>query len=150
MNNTGAKVRKVFMSAAFCFATVSVAGCGVGDVQFEGKIFDAVGLNQKASRETPKLAERQPLVLPPSAERLPQPGAEGQSHHEAALSTAIRDPEAEAKKSEDIKEAEQKAFCDKHYDHQRAMADPHMQDIRGPHGSCRKSILDAVNINSGN
>ena len=53
---------------------ISLGGCSAGDVQFEGKIFDAVGLSgQQARSADPKVRERAPLVLPPKAE-LPPPG----------------------------------------------------------------------------
>ena len=55
-------------------AVTLLGGCGFGDVQFEGKVFDAVGLSgQQARREDPKVKARAPLVLPPDA-KLPEPG----------------------------------------------------------------------------
>ncbi len=55
--------------------TLNLSGCGAGDVQFEGKIFEAVGLDGSLTgkRPDPKVAERSPLVLPPAAD-LPEPG----------------------------------------------------------------------------
>ncbi|MCK9910487.1 hypothetical protein MXD81_15180, partial [Microbacteriaceae bacterium K1510] len=48
--------------------TLALAACGTDDIQFNGGIFDAVGLsdNSKAKSGDPKLAERAPLVVPPT------------------------------------------------------------------------------------
>jgi hypothetical protein len=58
--------------AAIFAATLALAGCG--GVQFEGKVFDAVGLSGERQEADPKLAERPPLLLPPNTKALPQPG----------------------------------------------------------------------------
>ncbi len=56
--------------------TGPLGGCGFGanDIQFEGKVFDMIGMDKltKAAPE-PKLNERAPIVLPPEA-KLPEPG----------------------------------------------------------------------------
>ena len=57
-------------------ASLLLGGCG-GGVQFEGKIFEAMGLNQEPEREEQVLKERAPLIVPPKRE-LPPPGAREQ------------------------------------------------------------------------
>lgn len=43
-----------------------VAGCSGQDIQFEGKVFDAMGISGPAARpKDKKMAERAPLVMPP-------------------------------------------------------------------------------------
>ncbi|MHA1180175.1 MAG: hypothetical protein ACTSSR_05600, partial [Alphaproteobacteria bacterium] len=57
------------------------------DVQFNGGLFDMVGLSDAAKANNgsgPTVAVRAPLVVPPSLDRLPQPGSE-----EAAENTEI-------------------------------------------------------------
>jgi hypothetical protein len=53
-------------------ATLALAGCG--GIQFEGKVFDAVGLSGDRQEADPKMGERPPLLLPPNTKALPQPG----------------------------------------------------------------------------
>lgn len=56
-------------------ATLLLAGCSGGGVEFEGKIFDMVGLSDLGKpRKDPKVTTRAPLVVPP-APKLPEPGA---------------------------------------------------------------------------
>ncbi|HEY8248058.1 MAG TPA: hypothetical protein VIG38_12355, partial [Hyphomicrobium sp.] len=65
--------RSVLPVLAACL-TVGIAGCGTDDIQFNGGVFDAIGLNDAKKSGDPKLAERAPLVVPPSLDRLPAPG----------------------------------------------------------------------------
>lgn len=63
--------------AAAVTGALALTGCASGDVELNGKIFDALGISaaaQKPAREA-KVAARPPLVLPPSTERLPDPNA---------------------------------------------------------------------------
>ena len=56
-------------------------GCADG-IDLNGKVFDWMGVSpaaMEASRREPKMAERAPLVLPPDANRLPEPGSEAQT-----------------------------------------------------------------------
>jgi hypothetical protein len=62
---------------------LALAGCG--GIQFEGKVFDAVGLSGDRQEADPKLAERPPLLLPPNTKALPQPG------NRVAVATARED-----------------------------------------------------------
>ncbi len=57
-------------------ALLGLTGCGGFDgVDFNGKVFDAVGLTGAVGkRAEPKTEARAPLVLPPASERLPAPG----------------------------------------------------------------------------
>jgi len=58
-------------------AGVVLGGCADG-VELNGKVFDFLGVSPaalEASRREPKLAERAPLVMPPDAKRLPDPGS---------------------------------------------------------------------------
>ena len=82
---------------------LGVAGCGTDDIQFNGGIFDAVGLNDAKKTSDPKLAERAPLVVPPSLDRLPAPGEAPQPTQIAD----IKDPDAEKHKSREEMEKAQ-------------------------------------------
>jgi hypothetical protein len=64
-------------------AALALAGCG--GVEFQGKVFDYVGLSGDRQEPDVKMAERPPLVLPPDTKALPQPGSG------AAVATARQD-----------------------------------------------------------
>jgi len=58
-------------------ASLLLGGCADG-IELNGKVFDLLGVSpaaMEASRREPKLAERAPLVMPPDANRLPDPGS---------------------------------------------------------------------------
>ena len=75
---------------------LGVAGCSMDDVQFNGGIFDMVGLSDSAKAKTstgdPKLAARPPLVVPPTLDHLPPPGDATASIPDPKLA-AIHDPD---------------------------------------------------------
>jgi hypothetical protein len=54
-------------------ATLALAGCG--GVEFQGKIFDAVGLSGDRQQPDVRMAERPPLLMPPNPTALPAPGS---------------------------------------------------------------------------
>src|SRR5215510_9057765 len=69
--------RKQLLAALGSAATLALSGCADG-VELNGKVFDFLGVSPaalEASRREPKLAERAPLVMPPNANRLPDPGS---------------------------------------------------------------------------
>ena len=59
--------------AAALGATLALAGCG--GVEFQGKIFDAVGLSGDRQEADVRMAERPPLLMPPNPTALPAPGS---------------------------------------------------------------------------
>lgn len=121
---------------------VALAGCSGDDVAFEGKIFDAVGMNQKTSKAEPKMVDRAPLVMPPNPSRVPEPGLppEGQSADVAALA----DPDVQAKVSKSDLERQQAEYCKKNYELPKAHGDETTAELAvGPLGSCRPSALTA-------
>jgi hypothetical protein len=64
-------------AAAFFGSVLTLAGCADG-VELNGKVFDWMGVSPAAmesQRREPKMSERAPLVLPPDANRLPEPGS---------------------------------------------------------------------------
>src|SRR6185437_2020124 len=73
-------LKSIIKAALFVLLGASLAmvsGCGVDDVQLNGKVFDMVGLNGSGAKSgEPKLAVRQPLVVPPGLDSLPPPGSE--------------------------------------------------------------------------
>jgi hypothetical protein len=119
---------------------LGMAGCGSDDIQLNGGIFDAIGLNDAKPKGDPKMAERAPLVVPPSLDRLPAPG-EAQAPPQIA---GIKDPDAEKAVSRAEMEAKQAEYCRKNYDDPMARGDESIASVEGPLGPCRKSVLTAI------
>lgn len=129
--------------ASAAFAALLLAGCSAGDVEFNGKAFDAIGatgLLGKASGQA-KLAERQPLIVPPSTDKLPQPGS---GPVEEPAVAEIQDPDKAKIVSASDMERKQAEFCKANYEPAKARGDATADHIVGPTGPCRKSILDAM------
>jgi hypothetical protein len=124
---------------AACCAGLIVAGCSMDDVELNGGIFDAVGLNDAKKTSDPKLAERAPLVVPPSLDRLPAPG-EAPAPSQIA---GINDPDAAKQKSREELEKQQAEFCEKNYDAAIRRGEEAAM-VEGPMGPCRKSVLTAI------
>lgn len=125
-----------------CLA-LALAGCSGDDVELNGGIFDAVGIgsNSPKSNSNPKLAERAPLIVPPTLDRLPAPSDAPPAQAEIA---GINDPDAAKAKSREQLEAQQAEFCRKNYDDVKARGDDSAESVVGPLGPCRKSVLTAI------
>lgn len=128
--------------AAIGACALALAGCSADDVEFNGKIFDAVGLNQKTKSAEPKMVARAPLVMPPNPERVPEPGLppEGQSADVAALA----DPDKVAKTNKAELERQQAEYCKQNYELAKAHGDNNADLATGPLGPCRGSVIGAI------
>jgi hypothetical protein len=114
------------------------------DVQFNGGLFDAVGLSDSAKTKSgdPKLAERAPLVVPPTLDKLPPPG---EAAPEAPQIAGIQDPDAMKQLSEEELARRQAEFCEVNYEQALRRGDEATAlNAVGPLGPCRKSVLSAV------
>ena len=93
--------RAALLAVGFA-AMLALGGCG--GIEFQGKVFDYVGLSGDRQQPDPRLAERPPLLLPPDTKALPQPGSG------VAVATAREDwpqnPELVQKEIVKAKEAE--------------------------------------------
>jgi len=124
--------------------SLSLGGCGgVDGVQFEGKVFEAVGLSGDAfsKRPEPKTQPRAPLVLPPDTKRLPEPGSAPQTV--AADQQWPVDVDAKRAASADALKAAQKKYCEDGNWKDKA----HRKEIeaaQGPAGSCHGSAFDIL------
>jgi len=139
----------VWPALAACLA-LGVAGCSSDDIQFNGGIFDAVGLSDaaKAKSKEAKVAERPGLVVPPSLDRLPPPG---EAAPESPQVAAIKDPDAMKKLSQEELQRQQAEYCKVNYEQAMARGDEATAlNAVGPLGQCRPSVLTAIKkINSG-
>jgi hypothetical protein len=115
------------------------------EVQFNGGVFDAMGLSDsaraKSSSGDPKLAERAPLVVPPNLGNLPKPGEE---QTPAPALAAIKDPDAVKQASKEESERQQAAYCKEHYEDPKMRGDDSVDSVEGPLGPCRPSVLGAI------
>jgi hypothetical protein len=126
--------RTVLAYAAFGVAVLALAGCD--SLALEGKVFDWIGISGSAldeNRRDPKMAERAPLVVPPSVTRLPEPGSGKTGGDDIA---ALNDPEQKKQAAAKERERLHLAYCrgeiqwkDKAFDASNAAS-------RSPYGPC--------------
>ena len=117
---------------------VTLAGCEMGDLQLNGKVFDALGVNTSSvDRKAPELKQRAGIVVPPDLSSLPEPGS-GQTQQ---ADLPVQDYDRSRTTTKADLERQQKEYCDKHYDMARAMGNQDYAIVEGPMGRCQKSIL---------
>jgi hypothetical protein len=133
----------IWPALAVCL-TLGVAGCGSDDIQFNGGIFDAVGLSDSARAKSTdaKVAERPGLVVPPSLDRLPPPGEAAPQSDQLAT---LKDPDAMKKVTHAELERQQAEYCKVNYEQAKARGDDATaSNAEGPLGPCRPSVLTAI------
>jgi len=137
--------RGVILAVPLCLA-LGAGGCSMEDVQFNGGIFDAMGLSDSAKAKLkhgePQIAERAPLVVPPSLERLPAPGEQPASQDQKLA--AIQDPDEVKKVSKEELERKQAEYCKVHYEDAKTRGDETAVNAEGPLGPCRPSVLTGI------
>lgn len=126
---------------------LSIAGCSADDVELNGKLFDAVGLNNNTKSAEPKLAARAPLVMPPNLDRVPEPGTPPEAV--AGEVAALNDPDNKQSVSREVLERQQAEYCKTHYELAKAHGDNDADQATGPLGPCRGSVLSAIKSFSG-
>lgn len=99
--------RRALCLAIAAVSTLALGGCG--GIEFQGRVFDYMGLSGDRQQADVRMSERPPLLLPPNTKTLPPPGSG------VAVATARADwptnPEvvskdiAAAKKAEEAKKA---------------------------------------------
>jgi hypothetical protein len=131
-------------TAMLLVAAMALGGCGgVDGIDLNGKVFDLMGISSSAlanaSQNDPQLAARAPLVLPPNANRLPQPGSEQRQDQIVGLDDIEQRKVAEAKERERL----HLAYC--HGDMSWKETALNKEDInlpRSPYGPCPSLIGD--------
>lgn len=142
VNSVLAAVRRPLV-AVVCVVSAALSGCAPGDIAFEGKVFQALGsaIGAGDSEKEVKLAQRQGLVLPPAADRLPAPGENAVPDGQIA---DIRDHDRKKVVDNSKLAAAQKEFCHKNYELPKQRGDQTVDDVKGPAGPCRPSVLNAL------
>lgn len=127
-------------------AVLPLAGCG--EVQLNGKIFDAVGglVGSGGANQEARIAPRSGLVVPPGLENLPQPGTAAVP--DGALAD-IQDHDRRKGADKTALEAKQREYCKVNYEQAKQRGDQGADAATGPLGLCRPSAMGLVNtINS--
>ena len=108
-------IAKSALLAVLAVALPGLAGCSMDDIQLNGKVFDAMGMNTTGSVKSgdPKMAVRQPLVVPPGLDSLPPPGS---GKDDQPTLAEIQDPDHKLKVSKAELEKQQAEYCKVHYD----------------------------------
>jgi hypothetical protein len=96
--------RALALAAAFACA-VALSGCG--GVEFQGKVFDYMGISGDRKEADVRMSERPPLVLPPNLKALPPPGSG------TAVATARQDWPENPERAQKRIASEQQAVKDK-------------------------------------
>lgn len=130
--------------SAACGLALSLAACAPGEVELQGKIFDAIGVagSQQGGGRNVKLADRAPLVVPPDTSRLPAPGETGSTDGGDVLA-AIDDPDRKKIRTKAELEKAQVEYCRVNYELPKARGDSSADSATGPLGPCRPSAFSA-------
>jgi hypothetical protein len=122
--------------ALLCALGLSACG-GVEGVSLEGKVFDLMGISGSALEgrtSEPKLADRAPLVVPPSTAKLPEPGSGKTTSEDVA---ALADPEQRKKTAAADRERLHLAYCRGEIQWKERALDPNAVGAnRSPYGPC--------------
>lgn len=114
-----------------------LGGCADG-VEVNSRLLDSIGLSTSAlnARTEPKLPPRAPLVIPPSTQKLPEPGAAPPPPPEVAANGAWpKDKDQERIASARDKERQQAQYCRDGNWKERAV-DNDFGGMQGPQGQC--------------
>jgi len=126
--------RTVLAAAVLALSALALVGCD--SVSLEGKAFDWLGISGSAldeNRRDPKMADRAPLVVPPSVTRLPEPGS-GKAGSEAVA--ALNDPELKKQAAAKERERLHLAYCRGEIQWKDKAYDPEKATNRSPYGPC--------------
>ena len=126
------------LAALAVASALGLSACGgVDGVQLEGKLFDWMGVSGSAQdgrgREA-KMADRAPLVVPPSTTKLPEPGSGKTSSEELA---ALNDPEARKQAAARDRQRLHEAYCRGEIQWKEKALEPNKTGAnRSPYGPC--------------
>jgi hypothetical protein len=126
--------RTVLAVALLALSALALVGCD--SVALEGKMFDWLGISGSALDEKqrdPRMAERAPLVVPPSVTRLPEPGS-GKTGSEAVA--ALNDPELKKQAAAKERERLHLAYCRGEIQWKDKAFDASSATNRSPYGPC--------------
>jgi hypothetical protein len=116
MATIGAHISRRFrIGVAIAISGAALLGGCADGVEVNSRLLDSVGLSTaalSASRPEPKLAQRAPLVIPPSTQVLPEPGAAAPPSPEVAAGAAWpKDKDQERVASAQDKARQHAQYC---------------------------------------
>jgi hypothetical protein len=117
-------------------AAMTLGGCANGDVELNGKLFDALGVSTSAlaaAKKEPQLAPRAPLVMPPDQTRLPEPGVETASVNDQSWPV---DPDQKKALAAAERERLHKEYCSGQRNWQQQAFDKNAGPPKSPYGPC--------------
>jgi hypothetical protein len=119
------RLRTVLLAGASALP-LALAGCGE-TVQFEGRVFDMMGMNDTSKRQENSVPERAPLVLPPNAKAASLPAPQSQAAAAEENMQWPDDPDERAKAMEAAEKKKQaidpSRAADSRYAPQRGLLD---------------------------
>jgi hypothetical protein len=89
--------------------SLGIAGCGGGDIYYDVPALEAVGINLNEKEPDADVPERAGIVLPPSTDKLPEPG-QTKTASAPAQNWPV-DPEVEKKRKEEADAAAREEYC---------------------------------------
>jgi len=136
-----------WLAGAAVSSAVLLSGCADAGIDLNGKMFDYMGISpaaQAARKLEPQVAERAPLVMPPDANNLPQPGS---GEAPAAQLSWPDDPEQRKIRLAQERERLHMAYCrgDVQWK-EKALDRESVGAPRSPYGPC-PSVLGGASIN---
>lgn len=148
MESRTSRAAKRFKSLAIssCLAVaVSLSGCGGFDgVELQGGVFDALGVSGSGQKRMAdvKVEPRPGLVLPPSAEKLPEPVTGSIAAAPQGEAWPV-DPEDRRNANKAELERRHKAHCEREIQNAR-MRGENSGVIMGPMGNCQPGLFGSL------
>ena len=136
-------IAKYALPASILLCATGLSGCGADDIQLNGKIFDAVGLNTGSVKsKEPVLKERAPLIVPPALDRLPEPGSSSAASDGLQ---GVQDYDAKRNTGKAELAKQQAEYCKANYEPAKQRGDDNADLVVGPLGPCRGTVLSIFN-----
>jgi hypothetical protein len=155
MANIGARVsRRMKVGLAIVISGAALLGGCADGVEINSKLLDSVGLSTAAlsgRSAEPRVPQRAPLVMPPSTQKLPEPGGSPPPPPEVAANGAWpKDKDQERAASVKDKARQQAQYCRDGNWKERAI-DQDFGGTQGPQGQCGTifSVIGGFFDNSG-
>jgi hypothetical protein len=132
-------------------ATLTLGGCGgIDGIDLNGKVFDWMGVSsasETARKREPQLADRAPLVMPPDANKLPEPGS-GLAAAPVNDASWPDDPNDRRKRAAKEREKLHMAYCRGEIQWKERALNRDASQPQSPYGPCPGLISGAMtNIN---
>lgn len=130
---------RLISTAAVVASGLALSGCGGDGVELNGKLFDMMGVSsssQDTRTRDPSMADRPPLVVPPSVTRLPEPGSGKATSEDVA---ALNDPELRKQAAAKERDRLHLAYCRGELQWRERALDPNAVN-KSPYGPCPNII----------